>query len=173
MLEKRALEKDSDGSKDHIGEFVTNVWVHAQGIIQEGSGLGTSGECPFASAYEVHLFYQFCLNVCVAWSEHELGKDERMDKDFLSQMSDLCEILIFLDTDAVPLPEEIAQNIKVIQRDALFPHWVEAQTAKKEAAAIECCVAVGKKWGLEDTKAFQKALDAAISYKQVYESDEQ
>jgi hypothetical protein len=146
-----------DGSKDHVGEFVSNVYTCAYGITLEGSVLGASGECPFASAYEVHLFYQFCLNVCVAWSEHKMGQDEQMDEDFYSQMSDLCTTLCFLDTDAVPLPEEIGQNIKMLQRDALFPHWVDAQITKGEAA-VECCVAVGKKWGLEETNAFQKAL---------------
>jgi hypothetical protein len=148
-----------DGSKDHVGEFVSNVYEHAYGITLEGSGLGAAGECPFASAYEVHLFYQFCLNVCVAWSEHEMGKDEQTDEDFYSQMSDLCTILCFLDTDAVRLPEEIEQNIKMIQRDALFPHWVDAQIKKGEEA-LERCVAVGQRWGLEDTNAFRKALAA-------------
>lgn len=148
-----------DGSKDHVGEFVSNVYIHAFGIIQEGSGLGESGECPFASAYEVHLFYRFCLNVCIAWSEHTIGEDEQIDNEFRSQMGDLCEILCFLDTDAVPLPEEIEQNIKLVLRDALFPYWAEAQMPKGESA-LRCCTAVGEKWGLEDTNAFQKALAA-------------
>jgi len=152
-------ERVFDGSNDNVGEYVRNVYVQAFGIIHEGSGLGASGECPFASAYEVHLFYQFCLNVCVSWSEHQMGKDERRDNNFYSQMSDLCAILSFLDTDAVPLPEEIDQNIKLIQREALFPHWVDAQMPKGEAA-LECCINVGKKWGLGETEAFQKALAA-------------
>jgi hypothetical protein len=159
---RMVLEKHNamfDGSKDHVGEFVSNVYEHAYGITLEGSGVGASGECPFASAYEVHLFYQFVLNVCVAWSEHEMGEDEELDKDFYSQMSDLCTILCFLDTDAVHLPEEIEQNIKMIQRDALFPYWVDAQINKGDDA-LECCVAVGQKWGLEETGAFQKALAA-------------
>jgi len=82
-----------------------------------------------------------------------------MDNAFRSQMCDLCEILCFLDTDAVPLPEEIEQNIRVVLRDALFPYWIDAQMPKGEAA-IRCCIAVGEKWGLEDTNAFQKALAA-------------
>merc|ERR1719359_2765081 len=143
----------------HVGEFVKDVSVHAFGIIHEGSGLGASGQCPFASAYEVHLFYQFCLNVCAAWSEHSMGKDEELDKDFYSQISDLCQILCFLDTSAVRLSEEIERNIKVLQSDALFPHWVDAQIPKGEAA-LKCCVAVGQKWGLEETSAFQKAVAA-------------
>merc|ERR1740138_286586 len=149
-----------DGSKDHVGEFVSNVYTCAYGITLEGSGLGASGECPFASAYEVHLFYQFCLNVCVAWSGHQTGKNEDKDKDFYSQMSDLCETLYFLDTDAVPLPAEIDQNIQKVQRDALYPHWVTGQKAKEEAAALECCINVGQKWGLQETAAFQDALAA-------------
>jgi len=147
-------------SNDNVGEFVNDVYVQAFSIIQEGSGLGESGECPFASAYEVHLFYQFCLNVCVAWSGHQTGKNEDKDKDFYSQMSDLCSILCFLDKDAVPLPEEIEQNIKKVQRDALYPHWVTGQKAKEEAAALECCINVGQKWGLQETAAFQDALAA-------------
>jgi hypothetical protein len=47
----------------------------------------------------------------------------------------------------------------MIQRDALFPHWVDAQINKGDDA-LECCVAVGQKWGLEETGAFQKALAA-------------
>merc|ERR1712100_224473 len=152
-------ERAFDASNVRIGEYVRDVYVHAFGIINDGSGLGASGQCPFASAYEVHLFYRFCLNVCVAWSEHELGKDEQMDKDFYSQMSDLCEVLCFLDTDAVRLPEEIEQNIKMLQRDALFPQWVDAQIPNGEAA-LKCCVAVGQKWGLEETNAFRKAFAA-------------
>jgi hypothetical protein len=159
---RTVLEKHNamfDGSKDHIGEFVSSVYEHAYGITLAGSGLGESGACPFASAYEVHLFYQFVLNVCVAWSEHEMGIDEKMDQDFYSQMGDLCSILVLLDTNVVPLPEEIDQNIKMIQRDALFPYWVDSQITKG-ADAIECCIVVGQKWGLEETDAFQKALAA-------------
>jgi hypothetical protein len=148
-----------DDSNVRVSEYVSDVYVHAFAIINEASGLGASGQCPFASAYEVHLFYRFCLNVCVAWSEHSMGKDELLDKDFHSQMSDLAQILCFLDTTAVPLPEETERNIKVLQSDALFPHWVDAQTPKGEAA-LECCVSVGQKWGLEETGAFQKALQA-------------
>merc|ERR1712159_488491 len=103
--------------------------------------------------------YRFCLNVCVAWSEHSMGKDEQLDTDFYSQMSDLAQILCFLDTSAVPLSEEIEQNIKVLQSDALFPHWVDSQIPNGEAA-LEFCVAVGQKWGLEETSAFQKAVAA-------------
>merc|ERR1719198_1039643 len=152
-------ERAFDASNVRIGEYVRDVYVHAFGIINDGSGLGASGQCPFSSAYEVHLFYRFCLNVCVAWSEHSIGKDEQLDTDFYSQMSDMAQILCFLDTSAVPLSEEIERNIKVLQSDALFPHWVDAQTPKGEAA-LECCVAVGQKWGLEETSAFQKALSA-------------
>merc|ERR1712139_530492 len=87
------------------------------------------------------------------------GKDEQLDNDFYSQISDLCQILCFLDTSAVPLPEEIDRNIKVLQSDALFPHWVDSQIPKGETA-LEFCVAVGQKWGLEETSAFQKVVAA-------------
>lgn len=152
-------ERVFDGTNVHVGEYVRDVYFHAFGIVNECSGVGASGECPFASAYEVHLFYQFCLNVCVAWSEHSMGKDKLLDKDFYSQISQLVEILCFLDTSAVSLPDEIERNIKLLQSDALFPHWVDAQTSEGEAA-LECCVAVGKKWGLEETSAYQKACAA-------------
>jgi hypothetical protein len=163
VLEKNAArlqaERVFDGSRVRVGEYVRDVYAHAFGIINGGSGLGASGQCPFASAYEVHLFYQFCLNVCVAWSQHSMGKDEQLDNAFYSQISDLCEVLCLLDDSAVSLPEEIEKNIKVLQSDALFPHWVDAQTPKGEAA-LECCIAVGQKWGLGETRAFEKALAA-------------
>jgi len=152
-------ERVFDGSNYYIvGGFVSDVYARAFAIMHHGSGLGASGKSPFASAYEVHLFYQFCLNVCVSWSEHQMGRYKERDNDFYSQMSDLCAILSCLDTDAVPLPEEIEQNIKKIQ-GALFPHWVDAQMPKGEDA-LECCITVGKEWGLEETEAFQKALAA-------------
>jgi len=151
-------ERVLNGSNGNIGEFVQNVCAQADGIIQQGTGLGASGECPFASAYEVHLFYQFCLNVCVAWSEHKMGNDEKTDKDFYSQMSSLCEILYFLDTSAVPLPEEIDQNIKRMQQ-GLFPHYVDAQIPNGKEA-LETCIAIGSKWRLEETEAFEKTLAA-------------
>jgi len=151
-------ERVFDGSNDSVGEFVSDVYAHAFAIMHQGSGLVATGKSPFASAYEVHLFYQFCLNVCVAWSEHQMGRDEQRDNAFYSQMSDLCAILCCLDTDVISLPEEIEQNIKKIQR-ALFPHWVDAQMPKGEDA-LECCITVGKEWGLEETEAFQKALAA-------------
>jgi len=151
-------ERVLNGSNVNIGAFVQNVCAQADGIVQQGKGLGASGECPFASAYEVHLFYQFCLNVCVAWSEHKMGNDERTDKDFYSQMSGLCETLYFVDTDAVPLPAEIDQNIQRMQQ-GLFPHYVDAQMPNGKDA-LETCIAIGSKWRLEETEAFQKAQAA-------------
>jgi hypothetical protein len=161
-LLKAVLEQHNalfDSSNVNVGEFVANVYKHAFGIIDEGSGVGRSGECPFASAYEVHLFHLFCCNVCAAWSEHEFGKDQEIDKVFNSQMSSLSEILSFLDIDAVVLPAEIEQNIRLLQQELLFPHWVDAQSSKGEAA-LKCCLSVGSKWKLEETKAFQNALEA-------------
>jgi hypothetical protein len=149
--ETLVTERVLDGSHGHVGEFVDNVCAYAHSIIKEGS-------CPFATAYEVRVFNEFCLNVCIAWSEHMLEKDELTDKEFYSQMSGLCEILCFLDTTAVPLPEGVQQNIQLMQ-GGLFPHWVEAQIANGNAA-LECCIAVGEEWGLEETPAFQKALTA-------------
>jgi hypothetical protein len=161
-LFKAVLEEHNamfDGSNDSVGEFVANVYESAFGIIEAGSGLGRTGECPFATAYEVHLFHLFCVNVCAAWSEHEVGKNQEMDNVFYSQMSSLSEILSFLDTDAIVLPEEIEQNIRLLQQDRLFPHWVEAQESKGEAA-LKCCISVGNKWKLGETEAFQKAVAA-------------
>lgn len=164
LLEKYTAMRISVGDTPpfyyvRVGEYISDVHARAFAIINGKSGLGESGQCPFADAYEVHLFQRFCLNVCVAWSEHRMGNDEQVDKNFYSQISELTEILCFLDTSAVYLPEEIEQNIKVLQSDALFPHWVTAQTPKGEAA-LERCIAVGRKWGLEETDAFQKALAA-------------
>jgi hypothetical protein len=147
----------SDCSREEASEVVSDVHEHAYRIIQEGSGLGPSGECPFASACAVDLYYQFCLKVFAKWSGHKMGEDERVDNVFFSQISDLCEILGFLDTDAVPLPEETCKNIQWIQRQGLFPNWVRGMIPNGEDA-VRLCLVIGKKWQLEDTKAFQEAL---------------
>jgi hypothetical protein len=146
-----------DCSKEEASEVVSDVHERANRIIQEGSGLGPSCDCPFASAYEVDLYYQFCLKVFTKWSDHNLGQDERMDKEFFSQINDLCEILSFLDTDVVPLSEGTCENIQLIQRQGLFPNWVRGMIPNGEAA-VRLCLVVGKKWQLEDTAAFQEAL---------------
>jgi len=153
-----------DCSKEDVGAIVSDVHEHADGIIQKGSGLGPSGDCPFASADEVHLYCQFCLNVFTKWAEHKMGQDEHMDKKFFSQIDELCVTLSFLDTDAVPLPEGTEQIVQLVQRDGLFPNWVRGQTPKGEAAVRHCLV-IGKKWQLEETEAFQKALASLESNK--------
>jgi hypothetical protein len=147
----------TDCSKEETSELVSDVHEHANRIIRQGSGLGASGDCPFASACEVNLFYQFCLKVFSKWSDHVLGEDERMDDEFFSQINDLCEILGFLDTGAVPLPEGTYKNIQLIQRQVLFPNWVRGQIPHGEAA-VRLCLVIGKKWRLEKTEAFQQAL---------------
>lgn len=146
-----------DCSKEDIGEIVSDVHEHVNGIIQDGSGLGASGDCPFASADEVRLYYQFCLKVLTKWSDLKLGQDEQMDKEFFSQIKDLSEILTFLDTDVVPLPEETKKNIQMIQRDGLFPNLVRGQMPHGEVA-VTLCLSIGQKWQLEETEAFQTAL---------------
>lgn len=149
-------------SKEDVSEIVSAVHEHATGIIQQGSGLGASGECPFASADEVDLYHNFCLKVLAKWSEHKLGRDERIDSNFFSQINDLCEILSFLDTDAVPLPAVIDKKIKLVQQEGLFPNWVRGQKPKGEAA-LSLCLAIGKKWQLQETAAFQEALASSES----------
>jgi hypothetical protein len=146
-----------DSSKEDVGTIVSDVLQHANGIIRKGSGLGSSGDCPFASSHEVHLYYQFCLQVLTKWSDYNLGQDEQLDNMFFSQINDLCEILSFLDTDAVPLTEEVEKNIRLIQQEGLFPYWFLGQSRKGEAAA-RVCLGIGKKWQVEEIGTFEQAL---------------
>jgi len=153
---EEACEVLFDCSKENVGEIVSNVHRHANAIIQEGTGLGSSGDCPFASSREVDLYYQFCLKVLGKWSSHSLGQDEQLDDAFFCLINDLCEILSFLDTDAVTLAEQVEKNIQLLQREALFPNWVLGELRKGENAT-RLCLVIGKKWQLEETDAFRKA----------------
>jgi hypothetical protein len=134
---EEACEVLFDCAIEDVGDVVNNVHQHANAIIKEGSGLGSSGDCPFASSHEVHLYAQFCWKVLDKWSSHDLGQDERLDAMFSSLINDLCEILSFLDTDAVPLTEEVEKNIQLVQREALFPNWVRCITGENELSDID------------------------------------
>jgi len=144
-------------TKLSVGDVVNTVKERADAIHNEGVGKGPSGKCPFSSAYEVHIFYTFCLSVLGVWSGHDLGEDEDVDAAFYSQLARICEILKNLDTSAVFLPEEIDQNIHGLKREALWPNWFDGEMKKGEAAA-QRCIAIGKEWKLEETERYQSAL---------------
>merc|ERR1712118_567890 len=82
------LAEDADKlTKVTIGDLVNTLSMRADGIINESAGEGPDGKCPFFSAYEVHLFYQFCLLCLDVWSEHTLGGDQDLDAAFYSQLA--------------------------------------------------------------------------------------
>jgi hypothetical protein len=139
------------------GLLIDEISKRANTIMDERIGKGLHGTCPFSSAYEVHLFYQFCLSYLGVWSGHDLGKDKEVDAAFYSQLNTLCEILSRLDTSAVFLPTEIADNIQLLKQEALWPNWFTGEKMKGVAPAMQC-LAIGKEWKLEETKAYQDAL---------------
>jgi hypothetical protein len=140
-----------------VGDIVNKLGERADTILNEGAGKGSNGECPFSSAYEVHMFYKFCLSYLGVWSGHDIGEDEDVDAAFYSQLATICEILKNLDTSAVFLPEEIDQNIQLLKGEALWPNWFDGELKKSEAAARRC-LAIGKEWKLEETERYQNAL---------------
>jgi len=140
-----------------VGDIVNQIGQRADEILNEGSGKGPDGKCPFSSAYEVHIFYQFCLSYLGVWSHHEMGQDEDIDAAFYTQLATICEVLKNLDTSAVFLPEEIDQNIQGLKREALWPNWFDGELKKSDAAARRC-LAIGQEWGLEETPRYQEAL---------------
>jgi len=144
-------------TKLSVGGVVDTVKERADTIINEGAGKGPSGKCPFSSAYEVHIFYKFCLSYLGVWSAHKTGEDDEVDAAFYSQLATICEILKKLDTEAVFLPEEIDQNIHQLKREALWPNWFDGEMKKGEVAARRC-LAIGKEWKLEETERYQNAL---------------
>jgi hypothetical protein len=144
-------------TKLSVGNVVNMLGERADAILNEGIGKGPGGKCPFSSAYEVHIFYQFCLSCLGVWSDHNIGEDEHVDAAFYSQLATICEILKNLDTSVVFLPEEIDQNIQVLKQEALWPNWFDGEIKKCDAAARRC-LAVGKEWKLEETERYQNAL---------------
>merc|ERR1712110_183600 len=151
-----------DADTKTVGDIVEEMELRALDIIAKGTGKGKSGNCPFCSAYEVHLYYQFCIKVFTVWSDHELNEDKDLDAAFYSQIHSLCIILGFLDTTAVFLPEEMGDNIQKLRREGLFPNWITGEMLKGEEAA-RGCLAIGKEWNLEDTEAYQNAF-AKLEY---------
>lgn len=102
-------------TKLSVGLLVDELDKRAKTIINESTGKGPQGQCPFSSAYEVHMFYRFSLSHLGVWSGHQVGKDEDLDAAFYSQLNTICEILNSLDTSAVFLPEDIAENILLLR----------------------------------------------------------
>jgi hypothetical protein len=151
------MPKFADADKTNVGEIVNDMREQANAIINGATGIGKSGECPFASAYEVHLFYQFCICTLALWHGHTLKENDEADAAFYLQVSCLCEVLSFLDRTAVPLPEEVAKNITFLGQEELFPHWITGEMLKGEEAARRC-LAIAKEWHLEKTEVFQNAL---------------
>merc|ERR1712072_1382815 len=86
-----------------------------------------------------------------------MGEDEDEDAAFYSQLNTLCEILHTLDTSAVVLCQELAENIHSLKREAFWPNWFTGEKMKGEAAAMRC-LAIGKEWNLEESEAYQNAL---------------
>jgi len=147
-----------NAEKGPIGDAVTKMGKRAYGIINAGSGVGSSGKCPFASAEEVQLYYDFCFHILVCWRDHNMGENEDLDKDLYSQFHVLCEVLSFLDVDAVPLPEETATNIQSLFREALFPNWIRLAERFNGDAGAGACLRVGMQWKLDNIESFQNAL---------------
>merc|ERR1712007_92555 len=148
-----------------VGDVVNTLGERADTIVNEGIGKGPNHKCPFSSAYEVHIFYKFCLSYLGVWSQHDLGEDEEIDAAFYSQLATICEILKNLGTSAVFLPEEIDQNIQLLKQEALWPNWCDGEMKKGEDAARRC-LAIGKEWKLEETERYQQALSKLESNSQ-------
>merc|ERR1712187_322856 len=167
-LLKTTLEKcradlvKGEVTKSSVGHLVEKISKRAQTITSELTGKGPHGKCPFSSAYEVQIFYMFCLRYLGVWSAHETGKDENLDAAFASQLGALCEVLNNLDTSAVSLPEYVSDNIQQLnaqlKQKTLWLKWFDGQKKKGDDAAMRC-LAISKEWNLEETKAHQSALD--------------
>jgi hypothetical protein len=148
--------KLEEPTKLTVGDLVNALSERADAILNESIGKGPNGKCPFSSAYEVHIFYQFCLSYLGVWSKHNIGEDDDVDAAFYFQLATICEILKNLDSSAVLLPEEIDQNIQLLKREALWPNWFDGEIKKGEAAARRC-LAIGKDWNLEEMERYQNA----------------
>jgi hypothetical protein len=149
-------QPDLDINTFSVGLLVDELSKHVVAIVSKHAGNGNFGTCPFASAAEVQMFYQFCVRFLSLWSLHTLGSDAEEDAAFYSQIDALCEILSFLDTAAVCLPLDTARNVQAL-KEACWPNWFAGERRKGTAAASRC-LEIGKGWDLESCDSYQSAV---------------
>lgn len=149
-------QPDLDINTSSVGLLIDELSKHAATIVSKHAGNGNYGTCPFSSAWEVQMFYQFSVRFLSLWSLHTLGSDEDEDAAFYSQIDALCEILSFLDTSVVSLPAEIARNVQALQ-EAFWPNWFAGERRKGATAATRC-LEIGKNWKLESYDSYQSAV---------------
>jgi len=154
-LEK--LQHEGDWGIQDVLFAVDPVYHHFYGVINAGI------TCPFMSAEEVVEYFKLAEALFPRWN-----KDIFETVGGSSQIHALCEIFEFLDESTVPIDaSEIVHKGHTVRelvnafREITFPCWIKARMFNGDVAAKDCLV-TGRRWGLEQTAAYQSALERLL-----------
>lgn len=157
MSELEKLQRGVEWDITDVLNAVDPMFHHYYAIINAGIS------CPFMSAEEVIEYFKLTGALCGRWDPNgfeNLGQ--------ASQIHAICEIFEFLDETIVPIDEcdltfqegTVRELVNTL-REILFPQWIKARMWKDDTSG-KACLVTGRKWGMEQTDAYQAALETLL-----------
>jgi hypothetical protein len=157
VAELDKLQPGVDWGTQDLLNAVDPMFHHYYGIINAGI------RCPFMSAEEIIEYFKLTVALCGRWDPNGF---EQISQG--SQIHALCQVFEYLDEDVVPIDESdltfqerTVRKLVDMLRQTLFPHWITARMFKDDTSG-KACLVTGRKWGMEQTAAYQAALERLL-----------